>query len=141
MQSLTIAGTVGRDAVLRRTGSGDAVLGFSLACDNGKDRDGNKRDATWYDCSLWGKRAEALEHHITKGLKLTLRGRPSAREHQGKVYLGISVDDLTFQGGGQERQGGGYGGDQSGYGGGGRPSGDNRDLGMDDVPFAPEARI
>lgn len=146
MQTLLIAGTVGKDAVLRRTQSGDAVLGFSLACDNGKDKNGNKRDATWYDCSIWGKRAEALERHITKGLKLTLRGRPTARAHDGKAYLGISVDDLTFHGGGQERQQpgdeNGYGapkgyGQQGGYGGGGRPI---RDLDSE-IPFAPEARV
>jgi single-strand DNA-binding protein len=103
MQQLMIAGTVGRDAVLRRTNGGDAVLGFSLAVDNGKDKDGNKRPATWFDCSVWGKRAEALERHITKGLKLALSGRPSARAHEGKAYLGISVDQLTFMGGGQDR--------------------------------------
>ena len=99
MQVLIIAGNVGKDAILRRTNSGDAVLGFSLAVDNGKDKNGNKRDATWYDCSIWGKRAESLERHITKGTKLTLTGRPTAREHNGKAYLGISVNDLTFMGG------------------------------------------
>ena len=109
MQQLMIAGTVGRDAVLRRTNSGDAVLGFSLAVDNGKDKDGNKRPATWFDCSIWGKRAEALERHITKGSKLALTGRPSARAHEGKAYLGISVDQLTFMGGGQNDNSGGYG--------------------------------
>ena len=105
MQVLIIAGNVGKDAELRRTGSGDAVLGFSLAVDNGKDKNGNKRDSTWYDCSIWGKRAEGLQSYITKGTKLTLTGRPTAREHNGKAYLGISVNDLTFMGGnaGQQR--------------------------------------
>lgn len=116
MQSLTIAGNVGKDAVLRRTQGGDAVLNFSLAVDNGKAKDGTKRDSTWFDCSIWGKRAESLETHITKGSKLVLRGRPTARAHEGKVYLGIAVDDLTFMGGGsqggnRDDAGGGY--DQS----------------------------
>lgn len=100
MQQLTIAGNVGKDGELRRTGNGDAVLGFSLAVDNGKDANGNKREATWFDCSIWGKRAEALQSHITKGTKLVLTGRPTAREHNGKAYLGISVNELTFMGGG-----------------------------------------
>lgn len=139
MQLLILAGTVGRDAVLRRTQNGDDVLSFSLAVDNGKDASGNKRDATWYDCSLWGKRASALEAHITKGSKLTLQGRPTARQHEGKVYLGISVNELTFMGGGQggdRQQSGGYDqGAGQGYGGGGRPDDDS------DIPFAPEWRI
>lgn len=104
MQSLTIAGNVGRDAELRRTQSGDPVLNFRLAVDNGKDKNGNKRDATWFDCAVWGKRAESLERHITKGSKLVVRGRPTAREHEGKAYLGVNVDDLTFMGGGQDRR-------------------------------------
>lgn len=109
MQVLIVAGNVGKDAELRRTNSGDAVLGFSLAVDNGKDKNGNKRDSTWYDCSIWGKRAESLQSYITKGTKLTLTGRPTTREHNGKAYLGIVVNDLTFMGGSQgggDRQGG-----------------------------------
>lgn len=104
MQQLTIAGNVGKDAELRRTGNGDAVLGFSVAVDNGKDKNGNKRDSTWFDCSIWGKRAESLERYITKGTKVVLTGRPTAREHNGKAYLGISVSDLTFMGGSSERR-------------------------------------
>lgn len=99
MQRLIIAGNVGKDAELRRTQSGDAVLGFSLAVDNGKDKNGTRRESTWYDCSIWGKRGESIATHIHKGDKLTLIGRPTARAHDGKAYLGIVVDDLTFQGG------------------------------------------
>lgn len=133
MQILTIAGNVGKDAELRRTQGGDPVLNFSLAVDNGKDANGNKRDATWFDCAVWGKRAEALSQHIKKGDKLALSGRPSARAHEGKAYLGINVDSLTFQGGsGNSQQQ-----PNDGYGAGGRPS--SRDL-DDDLPFAPEVR-
>jgi len=131
MQIIMIAGNVGKDAVLRRTQGGDAVLGFSLAVDNGKDREGNKRDSTWYDCSIWGKRAESLERHITKGLKLAITGRPTAREHDGKAYLGVSVNELTFQGGGSDS------GNQSGGGGGydQPPAGGGRDLDDQEIPF------
>jgi len=105
MQKLIIAGTVGKDAVLRRTQAGEPVLGFSLAVDNGKDKDGKDRPATWFDCNVWGKRGEGLAKHITKGSRLTLSGRPTARAHEEKAYLGINVDDVTFQGGGAgERQ-------------------------------------
>ena len=145
MQKLIIAGTVGRDAELRTTQGGDKVLGFSVAVDNGKDQQGNKRPATWYDCSIWGKRAESLAGYIRKGERMTLEGRPAARAHDGKAYLGLSVSDFTFQGGtqgGGQQSGGGYGGQQDsggyggGYGAGGRP-GD--DMG-DSIPFTPEFR-
>lgn len=105
-QLLVIAGNVGKDAVLRRTQGGDDVLNFSVAVSNGKDKDGNDRPSTWFDCSLWGPRAEKLQRYITKGCKLTVTGRPTARAHEGKAYLGLTVNDLTFMGGGQrdERQ-------------------------------------
>lgn len=143
MQVLIIAGNVGKDAVLRRTQNGDAVLSWTLAVDNGKDAQCNRRDSTWYDCSLWGKRAEALERHITKGSKLTLQGTPTCRAHEGKAYLGIRVQELTFMGGNQrgdnQQQEQGYGGyDQSpeGYRGttGSQPP--RGDTGFDDeIPF------
>ncbi len=98
MQVLVIAGNVGKDAVLRRTQDGEPVLGFSVAVDNGKDKDGNNRAATWVEASVWGKRAQSLEQHIVKGTKLALTGRPTVREHDGKAYLGIVLNELTFMG-------------------------------------------
>jgi single-strand DNA-binding protein len=129
MEILIIAGVVGKDAELRRTGNGDAVLNFSVAVDQGKDKNGNKRETRWYDASLWGKRAESLQSYITKGSKLTLQGRPTAREHQGKVYMGIAVNDLTFMGGSQrdggQRDDGEYQQDQTAH---------QNDL-DDEIPF------
>jgi len=121
MHILTIAGNVGKDPVLRHTQSGDSVLGFSVAVDNGKDKSGQKRDASWYDVSIWGKRGEALANVISKGMKVTVSGRPTARAHEGKAYIGVSADQVTLQGGGNG--GGGYdapqepqGQSQGGYG-------------------------
>lgn len=103
MQILMIAGNVGNVKEVREV-VGDKVLNFSLAVDNGKDKNGERRESTWYDCALWGKRAESLAPHITKGLKLALSGRPGARAHDGKAYLSLTVNELTFMGGGQDRQ-------------------------------------
>ena len=133
MQKLFIAGNVGKYATLRRTQSGDPILSFSVAVDNGKDKQGNRRDSTWYDCAIFGKRAESLERHITKGLKLSLVGRPTARHHEGKVYLGMSVDDLTFQGGGNDSgTQGGYGGQS---GGGYQAPAPSNNIDDDEIPW------
>lgn len=102
MQVTMIAGNVGKDAVLRRTSNGDAVLGFSVAVDNGKDKNGNKRDSTWYRCSVWGKRAESLEGYIKKGTKLALTGRVGADVYEGNASLTLTVNELTFMGGGSQ---------------------------------------
>ena len=99
MQLLTIAGNIGKDAEVRTTQSGDKVASFSVAVDNGKDSSGNERPAAWFDCSLWGKRADALAPYIRKGGKVTLSGRPTCRAHEGKAYMGVSVSEITLQGG------------------------------------------
>lgn len=104
MQVTMIAGNVGKDAELRRTQSGDAVLGFSVAVDNGKDKNGNKRDSTWYRCSVWGKRAESLESYIKKGTKLALTGRVGVDVYEGRGSLTLNVNELTFMGGGSQER-------------------------------------
>ena len=64
---LTGLARLGRDATLRRTPQGDAVLEMALAFNYGaKDGSGN-RPTQWIDATLWGKRAEALAQHLTKG--------------------------------------------------------------------------
>lgn len=103
MEITAIAGNIGRDPQLRNTQGGDQVLGFSVAVDQGKDRNGNKREAKWFDCSVWGKRATALEPYLRKGMKVSISGRVSARAHEGKAYLQIMVDQLTMMGDGGQR--------------------------------------
>lgn len=126
MISMTVAGNVGRDAQLRRTQGGDPVLGFSVAVDMGKDKNGNKRDAVWVNCSIWGKRAESLATYITKGTKLVLTGRPGVNVYEGKGSLTLSVNDLTFMGGSQQQR---SDDDRGGYD---EPPRDDLD---DDIPF------
>jgi single-strand DNA-binding protein len=118
MFNLMVAGNVGKDAVLRRTQSGEPVLGFSVAVDQGKDKNGTKRDSVWVSCSVWGKRAESLERYITKGTKIVVTGRPGVDVYEGRGQLKLSVNELTFMGGGSDAgqgdggqsQGGGFGG-------------------------------
>lgn len=99
MKSICIAGRTGKAGELRRTQGGDPVLGFSIAVDDGY---GDKKSTMWFDCSVWGKRATALEQHITKGTALTVVGDLGKREHEGKIYLTVNVRELTLQGGKSE---------------------------------------
>ena len=92
MNNLTIAGAIGRDAQTRTTQTGETVTGFSVAVSNGKDR-----DATWFDCSLWGDRGPKLAPYLLKGKRVTVSGRISARAHEGKAYLQLAVSQVTLQ--------------------------------------------
>jgi single-strand DNA-binding protein len=116
MKQITIAGGLTRDAVLRRTQSGDPILGFSVGVSEGRDK-----PSTYFDCSLFGKRGEVLAQYLTKGSKVTVCGDLSTREHEGKTYLQVRADQVTLQGGGNRDKpetGGGYRAPPSGGAGG-----------------------
>lgn len=130
MQTIIIAGNVGKEPELRTTQSGQKVLNFSVAVN-----DPFRRDAppTWYGVSVWGKRGEALSW-LSKGQSVTVAGQFSTREHNGKTYLEVSADSVTVHGGKSE---GGSGYQEPRQEQGHPPS--SRDL-NDSIPFKPEWR-
>jgi single-strand DNA-binding protein len=130
MNSLTIAGNIGKDATLRRTQGGKDVASFSVAVSKGRDQ-----ETIWFDCSVWGERGAKLVQYLTKGTKVCVQGEVSAREHNGKAYLQVFVRELTLLGGGQQREdtADGYQPNPTAYGTGGRPT---DDLDGDTIPFA-----
>lgn len=95
MNSCTFAGRIGKDAVLRTTPNGDVVLGFSVAVD---ERRGQEKTTLWIDCSLWGKRAEALAPYLGKGQSVCVSGQIGTRTHEGKAYLTLRVSEVTLLG-------------------------------------------
>ena len=103
MNNWTISGRIGaKGAVLRSTANGDPVAGFSVAVDQ---RKGKEKVTMWVDCSLWGKRGEALAQYLTKGTVVSVSGEAGVREHDGKAYQTMRVSELTLLGGGSgERQ-------------------------------------
>lgn len=101
MKAITIAGNLGKDAVVRTTPNGDKVAGFGVAVE---ERNGQDKRTIWFDCSLWGKRGEALANYLTKGTRVCVSGTLSTREHEGKTYLTVSAHEVTLMGGGERRE-------------------------------------
>lgn len=136
MKQVILSGRTGKPGELRRTQNGDPVLSFSIAVDDGY---GENKSTMWFDCSVWGKRATALEPHISKGTALTVIGDLGRREHEGKTYLTVNVRELTLQGGkteGQQDRREGRQERQQSYGeaSGGSYGGRHDDM-SDDIPF------
>jgi len=100
MKTIVIAGNIGRDAVTRTTQNGDKVTGWPVAVE---ERNGQDKRTIWFDCSLWGKRGEALAQYLTKGTKVAVSGELSTREHEGRTYLTVRASEVTLMGGGQPR--------------------------------------
>ena len=93
MNVITFTGNLGKDAERKSMNDGTAVLRFSVADSQGKDK-----PAIWWNCDLYGKRAESLAQYMVKGQQVTVTGTVSEREYEGKKYMSVRVNDLALQG-------------------------------------------
>ena len=94
MFDATVAGNLGKDAELRTAGSGQ-VLSFSVAATTGF---GQREQTNWVNCSIWGKRGEALAQYLKKGTPVTVTGEITTREYEGKTYIEMNVYNVKLQG-------------------------------------------
>lgn len=99
MNSLTITGNLGKDAEIRNLADGTAVCSFSVADSMGRDK-----PSIWWNCSMFGKRAESLQQYLTKGQQVTVIGTVTEREYTDKTgqqrkSMDVRVQDVALQGG------------------------------------------
>ena len=99
MFQITVAGRVGQAREVKEV-AGSSVLNFSVATDVGF---GDKKQTIWFDCAVWGKRAESLAPYVTKGTPVTVTGEGGEREYEGKDgstrhQITIRVSDVALQG-------------------------------------------
>jgi len=62
--------------------------------------------STWFDCSLWGKRADSLAQYIKKGQSIAVVGEVELEQYtnsqgQAGAKMKINVSNVTLQGGSQ----------------------------------------
>lgn len=103
MNNITVAGQLGKDCESRVLQDGTAVTSFSVADSQGRDK-----PTIWWNCSLFGKRAEALSQYLTKGQAVAVSGTISEREWMDKdgnkrKSMDIRVADVALQGGKREQ--------------------------------------
>lgn len=99
MNTLIIAGPLGRDAEMRSMPNGDPVASFSVADSQGRDK-----PTIWWNCQLFGKRAESLAPYLVKGQQVTISGSITEREWTDKdgnkrKTMDVRVNDVALQGG------------------------------------------
>jgi len=103
----TFTGRLGADGELRTTQSGERVLSFRAANDVGF---GDRKTTQWVECSMWGKRAEAVAPHLKKGQQVVVSGELTIHEFERRdgskaSGLRVRVNDVTLVGGKPEGQG------------------------------------
>ena len=106
---LTALARLGRDAEIRYLPNGDAVANLALAINYGKKGDDGNRPTQWIDAAIFGKCAEALASHLTKGKLLYVAiEEPHVETYQGKNGPGSKmvgrISSIEFAGGNERQQ-------------------------------------
>lgn len=120
-----ISGRLTRDPDVRTTAGGTTVMGLGVAVN---DRRRNQQTGQWedytnfIDCTMFGTRAEALSHILTKGMLVCIEGRLRwsqwERDGQKRSKIEVIVDEIEMPSRSQGSSGDGaqsYGSSQ-GYG-------------------------
>lgn len=71
INTITVSGNVGKDAVLRVTPNGKHIASFSLPAKSGF---GDNEKTSWLNCKMFGAMAEKLSVAVVKGAKVTVSG-------------------------------------------------------------------
>ncbi len=100
MNNVNLVGGLVRDAELKYLNTGTAILTFSIAVSEyvGKDK---PPWSNFFDCSMFGKRAESLAQYMGKGQRIAIEGilHQDRWEQEGanrsKVKIKVSNVDLV----------------------------------------------
>ena len=95
MAEIQFTGNVAANAELRYTPNGSPVLNFRACDSKSRKRDDGSWETlaeTWFNVSLFGPAAEALQHEVQKGTRVKVAGEFYTREYEGKNGPGISND-------------------------------------------------
>ena len=140
INSVTLVGRLTRDVEMRYSQGGMAIASFSIAVNYRKKSGDNWVDeASFFDCKLFGRQAEAVQRFLTKGKQVGVNGelRQDRWEQDGQRRSKVEVicNNLQLLGG-RDSGGGGY----EDSGSGGAPAGTDSPPSSasnfdDDIPF------
>ena len=98
-----LCGNITRNPEIRKTANGSAVLSFSIAVN---DRIKNQQTGQWedrpnfFDCVMFGPRADSIVHCMTKGMKVAIEGklRWNQWEKDGvkRSRVDVVIDDIEL---------------------------------------------
>jgi single-strand DNA-binding protein len=118
MADIKFTGNVGKDAELRWTPNGRAVLNFSVADSKSRKLDNGEWETLaeqWLNCAIWGDEAEFYAEKIKRGARDTDYGDFMSRKYEAKdgaqgTSLDVTVkgvDIMPSRNGGNQQAGGG----------------------------------
>jgi single-strand DNA-binding protein len=106
VNNVVIGGVVGRDPEVKSTTTGKTVASFSIAVDNGKDR-----ESDWYEINAWETSAKIVQDMVVKGSLVVVSGRLSQNkweDKEGKKHTRVLVTATSINlVGGKRKEGSG----------------------------------
>ena len=132
VNKVILVGNLGRDPEVRRMGSGDPVVSFSLAMsESWRDKNsGERKEKTeWANIVIFNENiGKVAEQYLKKGMKVYIEGQLQTREYTDKDNIQRRVTEVVLQRyrgemtmlesrGKGEGAGGEYGSEASGGGG------------------------
>ena len=86
-------GRLTREAEIKYTADGTAVVNFAIAVNRRKGKDGTET-TDFFDVTLWGKQGEGLKQYLVKGKQIAIEGRLQQdrwTDQQGQPRSKISI--------------------------------------------------
>ena len=86
-QEIAIIGNVGYSPELKYSQSGVAICTFSVAVNEtwtDKATGEKQENTTWYRITAWRGLAETVNAHVTKGMQVFIKGKPSVHAYMSK---------------------------------------------------------
>lgn len=84
LNHIVIMGRLTREPELRRTGSGVAVAGFTVAVDRDYAQQGQEKETDFIDCVAWRQTGEFVAKYFGKGSMIVVSGRLQIRSWTDK---------------------------------------------------------
>ena len=84
MNTITLLGRLTKNPEARYTSTGKAVTLFTLAVNRPYVSQDGQREADFINCQAWGKTAEVVGNHVSKGDRLLVEGRLQIRSYTDK---------------------------------------------------------
>ena len=102
MNKVQLLGRLTRDPELKDTAAGKKYANFTVACDYGKDREGNKL-TNFVPCTAWDRRAESIAQYFHKGQRilisdgmLMVRNYKDKNTGENRTYTYVDVREFEF---------------------------------------------
>ena len=94
INNVTLVGRLTKDADIRYTTSGTAVLNFSVAVNESR-KQGERwvEEASFFDVTLFGRMGESIHKYMAKGKQVAISGRLQQQRWQkdGQNYSKVAV--------------------------------------------------